>query len=279
MKVLITGGRGMLGTDLTGCLETEHDVAVADIEEFDITDEKSTLEGISGAAPDLVVHTAAYTHVDGCEENPEPAFRVNAEGTRNVARACQSCSAGLVYMSTDYVFDGKKRQPYVEADEPNPLGVYGRSKLGGERYVREVADHLIIRTSWLYGHNGKNFIKSILKLCETKNDLPVVNDQTGVPTSTVDLSLAIKDLLPLNCTGIINVCNSGHCTWYEFAKAIVQTAGIQGVKVRPITTPEYPLPAARPEYSVLSTSRFTELVGRSMRHWKDALSAYLSGQQ
>ena len=213
--------------------------------------------------------------MDGSESHSELAFAVNAEGVRNLALAARSVRARLVHLSTDYVFDGALRRPYLESDPPRPLNVYGRSKLEGEILLRESgADYLIIRTAWLYGPRGKNFVEAILQQAEAGRELRVVDDQRGSPTFTRDLSLAIRDLLPGQETGIFHVSNSGSCTWYEFAKEILAQKGIHSIKVHPISTDDLRRPAKRPAFSILDTSRYEQVTGKKMRPWKEGLRDY-----
>jgi len=220
--LLVIGAKGMLGRDLMGILHSSfpnNEVIGWDIEEIDIQKEEDTVTKIEKLQPDIVIHIAAYTDVDGCESNEEKASAVNAEGTKHVALAALRCQAKMVYLSTDYVFDGNKREPYLESDSPHPLNVYGRSKLKGEQYVQElVKGPLIIRTQWLYGKFGKNFVASILQQGREKRVLSIVNDQIGSPTYTVDLAKAISVLIQFEDQGIFHVANSDFCTWYTFGQ-------------------------------------------------------------
>lgn len=289
MKVLITGISGMLGVDLYETLREECEVVGSDIKDFpsislpspplhkvDITDGHGLRKLFCQLALDFVIHTAAYTDVDGCEENPDRAHMVNALGTQNIALICQKKNIPLVYVSTDFVFDGKKNCPYTELDEPHPLNVYGRSKLAGENYVRSLVErYFIVRTSWLYGRYGKNFVETILKLAEGKEELTVVDDQVGSPTYTKDLAHGMKRLLLSNSYGIYHITNSGSCSWYEFAKEILKLADIRRVKVRPINSEELARPARRPQFSVLNSSSSGRGAETIMRPWKEALKEYI----
>jgi dTDP-4-dehydrorhamnose reductase len=289
MRILITGISGMLGVDLCETLREEYEVAGLDIKDFsstslpsprvhkaDITDRHGLKKLFRQLPPHSVIHTAAYTDVDGCEKNPDRAHRVNALGTRNIALICQEKNIPLVYVSTDFVFDGKKNCPYAELDEPRPLNVYGRSKLAGENYVRSLLErYFIVRTSWLYGRHGKNFVDTILKLAEEKEVLTVVGDQVGSPTYTKDLAQEMKKLVSSSSYGIYHITNSGSCSWYGFAKEILKLAGIRGVKVKPITSRELNRPAPRPQFSVLNHSSSGRGAGNTMRPWKEALKEYL----
>ncbi|MBA7471142.1 dTDP-4-dehydrorhamnose reductase [subsurface metagenome] len=226
--------------------------------------------------PDFVIHTAAYTDVDGCEKNPDRTHRVNALGTRNIALICQEKNIPLVYVSTDFVFDGKKNCPYTELDQSHPLNVYGRSKLAGENYVRSLLErYFIVRTSWLYGQHGKNFVEAILRLAKEKEVLTVVGDQVGSPTYTKDLAQEMKKLVSGSSYGIYHITNSGSCSWYNFAEEILKLAGIRGVKVKPITSKELNRPAPRPQFSVLRSSGSGPDAEDTMRPWKEALKEYL----
>ncbi len=279
-RILVLGAKGMLGRDLTEVFHSSFpsgQVVGWDIEEIDIQKREDTISKIEKLRPDIVVHVAAYTDVDGCESDEEKAFSVNAEGTKYVALAAQRCRAKMVYLSTDYVFDGHKREPYEENDSPNPLNVYGRSKWKGEQYVRELVESgLIVRTQWLYGRYGKNFVSSILQQATEKRVLSVVNDQTGSPTYTLDLAKAISVLIQFNAQGIFHVANSDFCTWYTFGQAILNLSGMKAVKVIPITSAELGRPAARPSYSVFNCQKLKTESGLTLRPWPEALKDYLT---
>jgi len=223
---------------------------------MDIQKEEDTVFKIEKIRPDIVIHLAAYTDVDGCESNEEKAFVVNAEGTKHVALAASRCLAKMVYLSTDYVFDGNKKEPYLENDVPHPLNVYGRSKWEGEQHVQElVKNSLIVRTQWLYGRYGKNFVTSILRQATEKRVLSIVNDQMGSPTYSADLGKAIFTLIQFDVRGIFHVANSDLCTWYTFGQAILKLSGMNKVKVIPISSKDLGRPAARPAYSVLNCQK------------------------
>jgi dTDP-4-dehydrorhamnose reductase len=248
-----------------------------DVPELDITDAAATEAFVAGAAPDVVVNCAGYTNVDAAESDEETAFAVNGDGAGNVAAAGARHGALVVHISTDYVFDGKGSRPYTEEDAPNPLGVYGRSKLEGEKRVVEAAPkHLIVRTGWLYGHSGRNFVETMLSLVASGAPLRVVDDQVGAPTNARDFSLAIRELIAAGATGVVNAANAGSCSWYEFAREILDRAGYGDVPIEPVATSEFPRPAPRPGYSVLSLERLVSLTGREPRHWRDALEEYLA---
>ena len=279
-RILVIGAKGMLGRELMGILYSsfsKDEVIGWDIEEMDVQKEDESVMKIETLRPMVVIHIAAYTDVDGCELNQEKAFAVNAEGTRHVALAASKCRAKMVYLSTDYVFDGEKREPYLESDPPRPLNVYGHSKLKGEQYVQQwVEDSLIIRTQWLYGPFGKNFVASILQQAREKEVLSIVDDQTGSPTYTGDLARVICELIQLDVRGIFHVANSDFCTWYTFGQAILKLSGVNRVKVLPISSREFGRPAARPSYSVLNCQKLKKETGLAMRPWSEALKDYLS---
>lgn len=277
-RILVIGAKGMLGTDLTETLRSSFRMEVIgwDIEEIDIRDERETVEKIENIRPEIVVNLAAYTNVDDCEFQEGKAFATNAEGMRHVALGALRCHAKVVYLSTDYVFDGQKKEPYRESDIPNPLSVYGHSKLKGERYLQDLMeDALIVRTQWLFGKCGKNFVTSILRQAREKGKLSIVNDQTGSPTYTVDLSYILSILIQRNARGIFHAVNSGVCTWYSFGQAILKHAGLVGVEVIPISSKELNRPAVRPLYSVLSCERLKQETGITLRPWSEAMKDYL----
>src|SRR5208337_3685476 len=227
----------MLGSVLLPCLQSEHQVCGVDQKDFDIGEETAVGRAFLELRPEFVFHLAAFTDVDGCEANPSKAEQVNALGTRNVARACAEIGAGLLYVSTDYVFDGRGKRPYREDDCPNPISVYGLTKLQGERHVQAlVPKHLIVRSSWLYGPHGKNFVATILKVAKDRADLSVVSDQRGSPTYTRHLAPKLVELMANGVYGVFHVTGSGQCSWCEFAEAIVRLGGYPQVRVHPIST-------------------------------------------
>ncbi|MGC8808764.1 MAG: dTDP-4-dehydrorhamnose reductase [bacterium] len=277
MKILVLGARGMLGQDLVPLLSLNYEAIARDIQDFDITNAQRVEEEILRLKPQVVINAAAYTDVDGCESNRELALSVNAKGAGNIAQACALIQAKLIHLSTDYVFDGSSADPYQEDDRPNPLNVYGLSKLQGELAIKESgAAYLIIRTQWLYGAHGRNFVDTIIKAAQKEKELRVVNDQRGSPTYTKDLSSAIKEILEKNAQGIIHVANSGSCTWYEFAKEILQQLGMKQIPIKPISSAELARPAKRPANSVLNCQKFEKISGRKMRPWQEALRDYLT---
>lgn len=277
MRILVTGARGMLGTDLCEMLSAEHEITGVDIEDVDITLASETRDVIKRVSPQAVIHCAAYTDVDGSESRREEVFRINAEGTRNVALVCAEIGSVLVYLSTDYVFDGDAKTPYREDNPPRPLNVYGASKLEGERFVESiVSTHFIVRTSWMFGLHGRNFVDTILRLAQDRRKIEVVNDQIGCPTYTRDLCLALSAIVQSGDYGLYHVCNSGSCSWFEFARMIAQLWGHTGAEIVPIDSTRLRRAAARPLFSVLDTSLFRKTFGFSLRDWKDALSDYVS---
>lgn len=275
MKVLIIGSEGMLGHDLVDILSCENEVKTTTIDTLDITDINKTIETVKEINPDVVVHAAAFTDVDGSETNPDLAYKVNALGTRNVAVACKETDSAMVYICTDYVFDGLKGSSYYEYDQTNPLSVYGKTKHIGEVFLRDTLNKFyIVRSSWLYGFNGPNFITTMLKLAENNKQISVVNDQIGSPTYTVDLSKAIAKLIKKPAFGIYHITNSDSCSWYEFAREIFEIAGIE-VELIPVTTEEFPRPAPRPKYSVLENYNW-KLEGFSeIQSYKTAMRQYM----
>ncbi len=279
-KILVIGAKGMLGRDLVEALQSSFpvdEITGWDVEEIDIQEEKNTITRIRNFGPAVIINVAAYTDVDGCELNEKKAFAVNAEGMKHVVLGAAACEAKVVALSTDYIFDGKKGGPYLEEDPPHPLNVYGRSKWKGEQYVQELAkDALIIRTQWLYGKHGRNFVASVLRQAREKTVLQVVNDQRGSPTYTVDLSRAISLLIEREARGIFHVANSDTCTWFDYAQTILKLSGVEGVKVIPISSKELAYPAARPAYSVLDTEKLKREMGLTLRPWTEALKDYLS---
>lgn len=272
MRILITGANGQLGSALQRSL-TGEDLVLKDLPDFDLTSPDCE-DQIREARPALILHVGAYTNVDGAEREPERAVAVNCQGTTYVARAAAALDARLVYVSTDYVFDGTKTGPYGEEDAPRPLNQYGLSKHDGERAVLSICPNsVVVRTAWLYGHDGNNFVKTIMKLAQERPVLEVVADQRGCPTYAEDLAPALKSLALSGARGIYHVTNGGDATWYEFAQAIVRYVGVS-TAVQPITTIQFGRPAKRPAYSVLNGERFAgEFYPLST--WEDALARFM----
>jgi dTDP-4-dehydrorhamnose reductase len=263
----------MLGHDLQSVF-TDVELVSFTINDFDITDLGKTLSSIKKARPDYLIHSAAYADVDGCEKDPETAYRVNATGAKNVAIACKETGCPVVYISTDYVFDGSKEEPYNESDEPNPINEYGLSKLNGERFVSSLTDSFyIVRTSWLYGRSGKNFVETISRLLSEKDEIRVVNDQRGSPTYTYDLALKLRELIGKRY-GIYHITNSLQCSWYEFALEIAALKR-SDTKIIPITSDESNRPARRPASSVLANTKLKLEGINELRSWKEALREYM----
>ena len=263
----------MLGKDLVSAF-ADHQVTGLGSSDADLRDPQQVLQAVQAAHADWVVLSAAYTDVDGCETNPEKAFAVNRDGGIHVARAVAQTGSRLLFVSSDYVFDGQKRSPYETDDPRNPINVYGRSKAEAESRLLEIAPECcIVRTSWLYGVGGKCFPDTMLRLAKTQPELRVVDDQRGCPTYTVDLARAIVDLTIHQASGIVHATNRDCCTWFEFARAILLTKRPQ-TNVLPVSTAEFPRPARRPAYSVLSDSSLREF-GIELPVWQDALASYL----
>ena len=274
---LVIGSKGMLGTDLVSLLtESGLDAVGLDLNEVDIGDYASVITAVEKYAPSVLINVAALTDVDGCESKAQQAFQVNEEGPANLARAARERGVFLVHLSTDYVFDGKKGASYREEDPIHPLGIYGKSKALGEQRVREALpdNHCIIRTQWLFGLHGKNFVETILSLAQKQEVIRVVNDQHGSPTYSPDLSAAIMTLCDERARGTIHVTNSGETTWYDFAARIVKQSAAATV-VEPMSSAELNRPAPRPPYAVLDNSRFVSISGRPLRSWEEALDDYL----
>ncbi len=273
MRILVIGSNGMLGSDLMKEWGSPT-VVPATSRDADIRDIGQVRRLIATATPDWIVLAAAYTDVDGAERDPELAFAVNRDGTRNVAIAAQEIGAKLFYLSTDYVFDGQSVRPYESTDPIHPLSVYGASKAAGEEAICEHAKHWLIgRTSWLFGSARPCFPEKIIAASGSQPELKVVNDQVGSPTYTKDLAKAIRELIRMDARGILNITNSGSCSWFEFAKVILDKAGIQ-TPISPISSAESHRAAKRPAYSVLSPNALNKL-GITLRNWQDALDAYL----
>ena len=276
MKVLVTGVKGQLGYDVVRELEKRQIEAVGvDVEEMDITDAAQVETVIRNVNPDAVIHCAAYTAVDAAEDNEELCRRVNAQGTENVAKVCQEIDLKMMYISTDYVFDGQGTRPWEPDDERDPLNVYGQTKYEGELAVEKyVEKFFIVRIAWVFGVNGKNFIKTMLNLGKTHDKLTVVNDQTGSPTYTYDLARLLADMIQTDKYGRYHATNEGICTWYEFACEIFRQAGMD-VEVAPVTSDEYPAKAKRPANSRMSKKKLDENGFERLPSWQDALKRYL----
>ena len=277
MKIFLTGAKGQLGRELCRRLAGA-ELLATDLAELDITDARKVDDVIGEYKPDVVIHGAAYTRVDAAEENVDKAWKVNAIGAQNIAVACRQVQAAMVYISTDYVFDGKLGRAYKELDVPNPLNVYGKSKYAGELLARNNVERLyILRTAWLYGE-GTNFVRTMLKLAGERDALQVVNDQYGSPTSAVDLAEALLRLVGTQRYGTYHVVNGGVTNWYGLAKKIFELTGNMQIEIQPVSTEQFARPAQRPAYSPLDTSLLSLAIGWSPRGWEEALAEYLYRQ-
>ena len=276
IKVLVTGVNGQLGHDVINNL---NDLGIEnlgiDIDDLDLTDKKKVQEYITNYNPDVIVHCAAYTAVDRSEDEKELCYQVNVEGTRNIVEVSKAIDSKLVYISTDYVFSGEGEEPRHEDEITNPINYYGYTKEQGEKIITDSLDkYFIIRTSWVYGSNGNNFVNTMLKLAETKDEINVVSDQIGAPTYTKDLAQLIVDLIKTNHYGVFHGVNEGYCSWYEFAKVIFSKTGID-MKVNPVSTAEYITKAKRPLNSRMSKANLDKIGLNRLPDWEDALDRYL----
>ncbi|MFH1857350.1 MAG: dTDP-4-dehydrorhamnose reductase [Candidatus Omnitrophota bacterium] len=293
MKVLISGVTGMLGTSLAHCFLTRsHEVCGISRgetlrepfpgerrQQADITQPERLREVMTSFQPDVVIHSAAISDVDFCEREPETTYRINAEGTRIMAQAAEARGAVLVYISTDYVFDGERNTPYREEDPCRPVNHYGKSKWEGEKHVRALCErHLIVRTSWLFGENQDSFVHHVLTRAKTKNTLRFVADKWSTPTYTPDLAALIYSLLEKKLPfGVYHMTGGGEgCSWFEYGKTILRERGVNNVSVLPMLLEDLKRPARRPRYSVLSPEKFSDAAGMSLRPWQEALRAYVS---
>ncbi|MCR5484462.1 MAG: dTDP-4-dehydrorhamnose reductase [Clostridiales bacterium] len=276
MKILVTGSKGQLGSDLSAEIKKRGHVCIpADIDDFDITDEKAVSDFILSASPDAVIHCAAYTAVDKAESETELCRLINATGTKNVASASQKCGSKLLVVSSDYVYGDNGGAPHLPTDETSPVNFYGVTKLEAENEAEKLCEKLfIVRTSWVFGKNGNNFVKTMLSLSETKECVCVVNDQTGSPTYTKDLSPLLCDIAESDKYGVYNASNEGYCTWAEFASAVMTAAG-RDTKVVPIPSSEYKCAAKRPVNSRLSKECLDKAGFKRLPDWHDALERYI----
>ena len=277
MKVLVTGVKGQLGYDVVNELEKRGHVAVGtDVDNMDITDANQVQTVIKEANPDAVIHCAAYTAVDLAEDNVDLCRRINADGTRNIAEVCKELDIKMIYISTDYVFDGEGTHFWQPDDARSPLNVYGQTKYEGELAVESLLEkYYIVRIAWVFGVNGKNFIKTMLNLGKTRDHLTVVNDQIGSPTYTYDLAKLLVDMVETDKYGRYHATNEGICSWYDFACEIVRLGGVDAT-VSPCTTAEYPTPAKRPAWSALENMALAATVGNDARPWQQALEAFFA---
>jgi len=280
MKIMIAGNKGQLGSDSEIVLGTNHEVLGIDLEELDITNLSEVQRMVKDFSPHVILNCAAYTLVDNCETEKELAWRVNVIGPKNLALSVGKCGGRFIHISTDYVFDGRKKipQPYVEEDAPNPINYYGVTKNEGEKAVRHALhEHMIVRTSWLYGFKGHNFLKTMLKLA-LKNpgkEIRVVDDQYGSPTWSYGLAQQISRLVNMDGQGTFHATSEGHCTWYGLAECFLEKMGVPHTLV-PCTTEEYPTPAARPKNSILENRHLKNKKMNIMKHWQDDLDRFVS---
>jgi dTDP-4-dehydrorhamnose reductase len=279
MRTLILGAKGQLGRDLALVFQALGEVAGYDLPELDIADTEATCRLLDGPAPDLVINAAAFTDVEGAEDNIEAAFLANATGARNAAELAERWQVPIVYYSTDYVFDGSRSTPYPPEEPLAPLSVYGQSKAAGEAATRQAnARHFILRTAWLYGPGGNNFIEKMLRLAAARPALRVVEDEVGSPTHTWDLAEATLALTATKEYGVYHVVNAGACSRYELVREIFLGTGVN-TPVTPCAASEFPSKAARPRYSVLDTAKYRAVTGRELRPWQEALHHYLQRRE
>lgn len=279
LKIVVTGANGQLGRELTLWATDAADIVGFGRAELDITILEQCKTILEQQKPDIVIHCAAYTAVDQAESEPDAAFLVNEEGTRNLAEAAAAVGAKICYVSTDYVFDGTGSKPYQEQDQTNPQTIYGKSKLAGEHAVQTLIErHFIVRTSWVYGKYGNNFVKTMLRLAGERDRLTVVSDQVGSPTYTYDLATFLIELVQTEYYGIYHASNTGSCSWYEFAEAIFEESGMK-VNVEPCTTAEFQRPAPRPANSVMAHGAIGATGLQDLRPWREALRHYIKNSE
>lgn len=277
MKVLVTGINGQLGHDVMGELKKRgHEAVGVDIEEMDITDAGCVKRVMTQTAPEAVIHCSAYTAVDRAEEEVDLCRRVNAEGTKNIAEVCAGLDCKLLYLSTDYIFSGEGERPWEPGDEPDPLNVYGLTKFEGEQEIKSRMDkYFILRISWVFGVNGNNFIKTMLRLGRENGAVRVVDDQIGSPTYTYDLAVLLVDMIETEKYGEYHASNEGTCSWYEFAKEIFAAAGMNEVEVTPVSSEEFPAKAKRPKNSRMSKEKLVKNGFNKLPSWQDAVKRYV----
>jgi dTDP-4-dehydrorhamnose reductase len=280
MRILVTGYTGQLGYDVVQeGVKRGYDMLGVGSKDLNITDESSVYEYLKENKPDAIIHCAAYTAVDKAEDDQENCWNVNVNGTSYLANAAKEINAKFMFISTDYVFDGKGEIPFIETDSPNPVGYYGKTKYEAEKVVQSLlSSWFIVRISWVFGLNGHNFVKTMLRLSETHNELNVVGDQVGSPTNTFDLARLLIDMIETNKYGIYHATNEGFCSWAEFAKEIFLLAE-KKVQVNSITTEEYPTRAVRPKNSRMSKQKLMDNGFEPLPHWKDSLKRYLDALQ
>lgn len=284
-KILVTGAKGQLGKKIKEMLGNDYELVLTDSDDMDITNKEKVFEVVGREKPDFIIHGAAYTKVDDAEEKIDLCRKINAEGSKNVALAAEVNHTTLLYISTDFVFDGKKKAPYTEEDATNPESVYAQTKLEGENFVREIcSEYYILRTAWLFGelpegHPGTNFVEAMLKLSNERDSLNVVSDQIGSPTYTGDLVSVIKSIIEKKIPyGIYHVSGIGEASWFDFAKEIFKQTNTQ-IDLKPISSDQYPQKAKRPSYSYLDKSKIEKALDIKVRPWQEMLSDYLTRRQ
>lgn len=277
MKVLVTGVKGQLGYDVVRELQSRgHEAIGVDIEEMDITDETAVSRVMEETAPEAVIHCSAFTAVDRAEEERELCYKVNVQGTENIAKMCQKLGCKMLYLSTDYIFSGEGQRPWEPEDTPSPLNAYGQSKYQGEVALRQYVDkYFIVRISWVFGINGNNFIKTMLRLGKENGAVKVVDDQIGSPTYTFDLAKLLVDMIETEQYGAYHATNEGICSWYEFAKEIFQEANMKEVTVTPESSEEFPVKAKRPKNSRMSKEKLVQNGFSLLPSWQDAVKRYI----
>jgi len=276
VRMLITGGLGLLGKEIARVFDRSAGIRTTDREEWDVTDPAACRREVDGFRPDVVIHCAAYTAVDRAESEPERTRLLNVEGTRNVARACRERGALMVTFGTDYVFDGLSSRPYREEDPANPLSVYGKTKWAAEQALREEGgDHLLVRTQWMFGPAGKNFIRTILEKARRGETLRVASDQVGCPTFSRDLAGAVRNLLGAGARGTVHFSGEGETNWFDLARYALRRCGLSTGSLFAAKTRDLPYPAPRPAYGVLSKEKYRAITGISPRPWEEAVGEYL----
>jgi dTDP-4-dehydrorhamnose reductase len=279
MKILVTGANGQLGWELQRAKPNDCELTALSRDQLDITDLEQVTRSINSIKPDWVINAAAYTAVDKAESDSAGAYAINAEGAANLATAAQAINSCLLHISTDFIFDGKNNRPYLPEDVPNPLGIYGASKLAGEQKVREIlgGETLIIRTAWVYSAHGNNFVKTMLRLMGERDTLGVIEDQVGTPSWAAEIARAVYLSIENNLRGVYHWTDTGAASWYDFSVAIYELgkeAGLinNSVTINPIPTEAYPTPAERPPYSILNKDSLRKAINYTGKHWRDSLS-------
>jgi dTDP-4-dehydrorhamnose reductase len=276
VRLLINGGLGLLGQEIARVFDGSAGIRTTDREEWDVTDPAACRREVDGFRPDVVVHCAAWTAVDRAESEAEAARLLNVEGTRNVARACRARGALMVTFGTDYIFDGASSRPYREEDPANPLSVYGKTKWAAEQALREEGgDHLLVRTQWMFGPAGRNFIRTILEKARRGEALRVASDQVGCPTLSRDLAVAVRTLLDARARGTVHFSSEGETSWFGLARYVLERCGLPAALLSPARTRDLPYPAPRPAYGVLSKEKYRAVTGASPRPWEEAVGEYL----